>query len=197
MLIISAGASVWIVSLIFQWAVDPAVNPPLEGHWLYLARTFCSFVASAGFAMLFNSTRRLCVYAGLICALVNPLRFFVVESGFNWQFSVGMEALAIGLLADVISRLSNFNYSRVSLSVPAAVLMVPGVPLYSALVHLNEGNTIGAIASLSEVSVVILAIGIGLSTARMLTDRNWLQDKEIVDTHPVLNADTDDSFSMR
>ncbi|WP_298635629.1 threonine/serine exporter ThrE family protein [uncultured Mobiluncus sp.] len=197
MLIISAGASVWIVSLTFQWAVDPAVNPPLEGHWLYLARTFCSFVASAGFAMLLNSTRRLCVYAGLICAVVNPLRFFVVESGFNWQFSVGLEALAIGLLADVISRLSNFNYSRVSLSVPAAVLMVPGVPLYSALVHLNEGNTIGAIASLSEVSVVILAIGIGLSTARMLTDRNWLQDKEIVDTHPVLNADTDDSFSMR
>ena len=197
MLIISAGASVWIVSLTFHWAVDPAVNPPLEGHWLYFARTFCSFVASAGFAMLFNSTRRLCVYAGLICALVNPLRFFVVESGFNWQFSVGLEALAIGLLADVISRLSNFNYSRVSLSVPAAVLMVPGVPLYSALVHLNEGNTIGAIASLSEVSVVILAIGIGLSTARMLTDRNWLQDKEIVDTHPVLNADADDSFSMR
>ena len=197
MLIISAGVSVWIVSMTFHWAVDPPVNLPLEGHWLYLVRTFCSFVASAGFAMLFNSSRRLCVYAGLICALVNPLRFFVVESGFNWQFSVGLEALAIGLLADVISRLSNFNYSRVSLSVPAAVLMVPGVPLYSALVHLNEGNFMGAMTSLTEVSVVILAIGIGLSTARMLTDPNWLQDKEIVDTHPVLHADADDSFSMR
>lgn len=197
MLLISGGVSVWIVSLTFNWIVDPPAVPPIQGPGLYIARTICSFVASAGFAMLFNSTRRLCIYAGLICAVVNPLRFIVVESGLNWQLSVGLEALAIGLLADVISRLSNFNYSRVSLSVPAAVLMIPGVPLYSALVHLNEGNLTEAIASLTEVSVVILAVGIGLSTARMLTDRNWLQDREIVSTHPILHADTDDSFSMR
>lgn len=197
MLVISAGAAVWLVSLAFNWTVDPPNVPPLEGKWLYLMRTLCSFVASAGFAMLFNSTRPLCFYAGLICAVFNPLRFLLVENGMDWQFAVGLEALAIGLAADLVSRLSNFTYSRVSLSVPAAVLMIPGVPLYAALTHLNQGDFTKATSSLIEVSVVILAIGIGLSAARMLTDRNWLENRDLVETHPALKDNDESDFTMR
>lgn len=197
MLVISAGVAVWLVSLTFDWAVDPPAMPQIQGPGLYGIRMLCSFAASVGFAMLFNSTWRLSIYAGLICAITNPLRFLIVDNGANWQLMVGIEALVIGLLADVISRASNYNYSRVSLSVPAAVLMIPGVPLYAALTHLNEGNMLQALSSLAEVSVVILAIGIGLSTARMLTDTNWLKDREIVETNSVLKTDTEQPFSMR
>lgn len=197
MLVVSAGVSVWLVSVVFDWAVDPPAQPPLHGVWLFVVRAICSFIASTGFAMLFNCTWRLSIYAGLICGVVNPLRFLAVDNGVTWQLAVGLEALAIGLLADVISRASNFKYSRVSLSVPAAVLMVPGVPLYAALTHLNEGDYSQAFTALTEVSVVILAIGIGLASARMLTDRNWLQDRVLKGNHPVLNPDIRSDYSMR
>ncbi|EEZ91811.1 threonine/serine exporter family protein [Mobiluncus mulieris] len=197
MLVVSAGVAVWLVSVVFDWAVDPPAQPPIHGVWLFVVRAICSFIASTGFAMLFNCTWRLSIYAGLICGVVNPLRFLAVDNGMTWQLAVGLEALAIGLLADVISRAANFRYSRVSLSVPAAVLMVPGVPLYAALTHLNDGDYSQAFISLTEVSVVILAIGIGLASARMLTDRNWLQDRVLKGNHPVLNPDTRSDYSMR
>lgn len=197
MLVVSAGVSVWLVSVVFDWAVDPPQVPPISGVWLFVVRALCSFVASTGFAMLFNCTWRLSIYAGLICAVVNPLRFLAVDCGVTWQLAVGLEALAIGLLADVISRSAHFRYSRVSLSVPAAVLMVPGVPLYAALTHLNDGDYSQAFVALTEVSVVILAIGIGLSAARMLTDRNWLQDRVLKGNHPVLSPKTRKPYSMR
>lgn len=197
MLVMSAGVAVWLVSIVFNWAVDPPAQPPIHGVWLFIVRALCSFVASTGFAMLFNCTWRLSIYAGLICGIVNPLRFLAVDSGVTWQLAVGLEALAIGLMADVVSRVSDFKYSRVSLSVPAAVLMVPGVPLYAALTHLNEGDYSQAFTALTEVSVVILAIGIGLASARMLTDRNWLQDRVLNGNHPVLNSNKQSPYSMR
>lgn len=174
MLVISAGAAVWLVSLTFNWAVDPPKSPPVGDPWLFLIRMASSFIAAFGFAMLFNAEKKLCFWAALVCAIVNPIRFWVVENDlFLWQFAVGVEALLIGLAADVISRISGFRYSRVSLSVPAAVLMIPGVPLYAALTHMNQGDYTQAINSLVEVLLVILAIGIGLAIARMVTDPGW------------------------
>lgn len=173
MLVISAGAAVWLVSLTFDWAVDPPKSAPLAGAALFLVRMLCSFIAAFGFAMLFNAEKKLCFWAALVCAILNPCRFWVVEHGMVWQFAVGVEALLIGLAADVISRASGFRYSRVSLSVPASVIMIPGVPLYAALAHMNEGAYSRAWDSIIEVLLVILAIGIGLAIARMITDPGW------------------------
>lgn len=180
MLVISAGAAVWLVSLTFNWAVDPPMAAPVSDPWLFVLRMACSFVAAYGFAMLFNAEAKLCFWAALVCAVVNPVRFFMVEqAGVAWQFAVGVEALCIGLAADAISRISGFRYSRVSLSVPASVVMIPGVPLYAALTHMNQGAYTQAMNSLMEVLLVVLAIGIGLAIARMITDPGWRTEAAI------------------
>lgn len=197
MLVISAGAAVWLVSLTFSWAVDPPTSPPVDGALLFILRMVASFVSAFGFAMLFNAEAKLCFWAALVCAIVNPIRFFAVEQGMLWQFGVGVEALLIGLAADAISRISGFRYSRVSLSVPASVIMIPGVPLYAALTHMNQGSYLQAANSLSEVALVVLAIGIGLAIARMVTDPGWRREGAIRKAAALEDAARGGEFFMR
>ena len=66
-----------------------------------------------------------------------------------------------------------------TLSVPAVVIMIPGVPLYRSLTYLNNGQTLDALAQLFTVLFTIVAIGIGLAISRMLTDRAWLMEKPV------------------
>ena len=78
-------------------------------------------------------------------------------------------------------RLPRFSFAR-CLSVPAVVIMIPGVPFYRAISALNnqtvEANVaVGqAAGNLTEVFFVITAIGVGLAIARILTDHNWRHD---------------------
>ncbi|MDO4665838.1 MAG: threonine/serine exporter family protein [Actinomycetaceae bacterium] len=197
MLVISAGVAVWLVSLGANWRVDPPPHPPVGEPWLYLIRMLCSFAAAFGFAMLFNSTRKLCLWAAIICAILNPLRFLGVDLGLYWQFAVGLESFAIGIFAHVISAVTGYRYSRVSLTVPAAVLMIPGVPLYAALTHMNQGNYAGAMDSLAQVSLVILGIGIGLASARLITDPGWRTESALSRAVRAIGEGEDAAYQMR
>lgn len=176
MLMISAGAAVWMVSLVFDWSVTPSYDYHLHVVALYSLRILASFVASFGFAMLFNSPPKVCAAAALIAMIINPLRLVLVEElGMASPGAVGLAALAAGLLATVVARRT--RYSRVTLSVPAVVIMIPGVPLYRSLAYLNQGLVNSAVASLFTVLFTIVAIGVGLALSRMLTDQHWLVEQ--------------------
>jgi len=176
MLMISAGMSVWMVSLVFNWSATPAYDYSLNIVVLYALRILTSFVASFGFAMLFNSPPRVCAAAALIAMVINPLRLVLAEGlAVPAPAAVGLAALAAGLLATVVARKT--RYSRVTLSVPAVVIMIPGVPLYRSLAYLNQGLLSESVTSLFTVLFTIVAIGVGLAISRMVTDRNWLVEQ--------------------
>ncbi|MCD4549900.1 threonine/serine ThrE exporter family protein [Schaalia sp. lx-260] len=178
MLVVSAGMAVWTVSIIFSWSVTPAYNYHLALPVLYLLRAITSFVAAYGFAMLFNSPHKVCAAAAGIGAVINTGRLFLVDGvHMPVQAAVGLGALAAGLLATVVAKKTRF--SRVTLSVPAVVIMIPGVPLYRSLAYLNNGDISDALAALFTVAFTITAIGIGLAISRMFTDRNWLMERPV------------------
>ncbi len=138
-----------------------------------------TFIASYGFAMLFNAPQKACLLAAAIGAVINTGRLTAQDAGLAWLAAVGLAALAAGLLAEPLSNVSKF--SRVTLSVPAVVVMIPGVPLYRAVVAINNGQVTDALSQVVTVILVITSIGVGLAVARMATDRNWLFDQH----HPV------------
>lgn len=175
MLVVSAGVATWAVSAVFNWSVTPQYAYTLVPWILYPAKFLASFIASFGFAMLFNSPVKVCAAAALIGASINTGRLILVDYG-NVQIpaAVGLAALSAGLLANLVAQHTRF--SRVTLSVPAVVIMIPGVPLYRSLTYLNNGQMLEALEALFTVVFTILAIGIGLSVARMLTDKNWLTE---------------------
>ena len=175
MLVVSAGVAVWSISKVFNWSVTPVYVVSLPAYIHFPLRFFTSFVAAFGFAMLFNSPPKVCAAAALIGAVINTGRIaLAVELGMPVPAAVGLAALCAGLLAAAVA--AKTRYSRVTLSVPAVVIMIPGVPLYRSLTYLNNGQTMEALEQLSTVLFTIVAIGIGLAISRMLTDRAWLME---------------------
>ena len=175
MLVVSAGVAVWSISKVFNWSVTPEYVVSLPAYIHFPLRFFTSFVAAFGFAMLFNSPPKVCAAAALIGAVINTGRIaLAVELGMPVPAAVGIAALCAGLLAAAVA--AKTRYSRVTLSVPAVVIMIPGVPLYRSLTYLNNGQTMEALEQLSTVLFTIVAIGIGLAISRMLTDRAWLME---------------------
>ena len=175
MLVVSAGVAVWSISKVFNWSVTPVYVVSLPAYIHFPLRFFTSFVAAFGFAMLFNSPPKVCAAAALIGAVINTGRIaLAVELGMPVPAAVGLAALCAGLLAAAAA--AKTRYSRVTLSVPAVVIMIPGVPLYRSLTYLNNGQTLEALEQLSTVLFTIVAIGIGLAISRMLTDRAWLME---------------------
>lgn len=175
MLVVSAGVAVWSISKVFNWSVTPVYVVSLPAYIHFPLRLFTSFVAAFGFAMLFNSPPKVCAAAALIGAVINTGRIaLAVELGMPVPAAVGLAALCAGLLAAAAA--AKTRYSRVTLSVPAVVIMIPGVPLYRSLTYLNNGQTMEALEQLSTVLFTIVAIGIGLAISRMLTDRAWLME---------------------
>ena len=175
MLVVSAGVAVWSISEAFNWSVTPEYVVSLPAYIHFPLRFFTSIVAAFGFAMLFNSPPKVCAAAALIGAVINTGRIaLAVELGMPVPAAVGLAALCAGLLAAAVA--AKTRYSRVTLSVPAVVIMIPGVPLYRSLTYLNNGQTLEALEQLSTVLFTIVAIGIGLAISRMLTDRAWLME---------------------
>ena len=181
MVMASTGVAVWTVTHAFHWQVEATSASAPTGAALYALRLLCSFVAAYGFAILFNAPARACLLSAVIGALANTGRLLLIdELGMPWQLAVGLTALAIGLMAQLF--VARASHSRVALSVPAVVIMIPGVPFYRAVSALNEHGSDPTVAvdvameNLVEVFFVITAIGVGLALARILTDRNWRHD---------------------
>ncbi len=182
----SAGVAVWGVTYPFNWDVTTVTSPHPHGLLLYALRCFCSFIAAYGFAMLFNAPARACLLAAIVGAVANTGRLFLTDVvGVPWQLAVGLAAVVIGLLAQAF--VSRASQSRVALSVPAVVIMIPGVPFYRAITSLNDrakDPTVAvneAMGNLWQVFFVIAAIGVGLALARIITDHGWRHDVATAD----------------
>ena len=180
MLLMSSAISVWAVTSALGWSVEPTSEVyHFSTIVLFGSRFVATFIAACGFAVLFNAPLTACALAGLNGAIINTLRLTMQDVGLPWMAAVGLASLGAGLIAHVLSR--HTQHSRISLSVPAAVVMIPGVPLYRAIAAMSNGMVVDAIAETVTIMMVITAIGAGLAIARMMTDPHWRME----DPHPV------------
>lgn len=173
-LMVAAGVSVWAVTFVTNWSVKPSAPMVIAPLLLLALNALATFIAATSFGVLFNTPLSIAATAGLVSALLNPLRILLVSLGYPNQAMVGLMSMLVGLFAALLS--TKVRSSRVTLSVPAVVIMIPGVPFYRAITAVNQGETLTAFASIAEVSFVILAIGVGLAISRMLTDPGWTFD---------------------
>ncbi|WP_251152231.1 threonine/serine exporter family protein [Cellulosimicrobium sp. Marseille-Q4280] len=171
MILASAALAVWGVSAIAGLAPDPVPPPGLDEPALVALRTLASFLGVLGFALMFNSPWAMAVGAAAIGTVANVGRLFLVDGGVVSQAAAAGAALLVGLLAATLA--PALRVPRITVSVPAVVIMVPGVTAYRAVYEFNTGATTQALAYAVEAGLVIVALAIGLAVARMLTDRRW------------------------
>lgn len=148
--------------------VAPAHEPTLE---YYLSGAVASFVAVGCFAVLFNSSRRMALIAAFLGSLANLGRLALLSLGVRGFLAAFLAALFIGLAGSQAGKYATIP--RVTVTIPACVVMIPGTTIYAAVHSFADGDTPAALYAFTDVTLAVLFLAAGLTVARMLTDRTW------------------------
>ncbi|WP_411250431.1 threonine/serine exporter family protein [Weissella paramesenteroides] len=162
----------WLVALASDLKPDSFLPLGL-GPWLIcLFRIPASFCGVFGFSVMFNSPVKMAATAGLIGAVANTLRLELVElTPLPAAAAAFIGTLTAGILASLFHK--RMGYPRISLTVPAIVIMVPGLYMYRAMYYIGVGNISNGAQWFASAMMIVLCLPLGLIVARMLMDRDW------------------------
>lgn len=161
------------VSVVAMLSGTPEAQPqavPKSAEFL-AAGAAASFVSVGCFALLFNSSKRMALIAATLGMAANAARLGLLAYGVRSYLAAFAAALLIGVAGGLLGRLA--RVPRTTVTIPAAVVMIPGTVIYAAVHNFAVGDIVNALSRFTEVSFVVLFIAGGLSVARMLTDPNW------------------------
>jgi putative membrane protein len=174
--ITAATMSVALVSAMTGLSPLSIDAPTPTARW-YLLAAVASFVGVGGFALLFNSSRRMVLFAASIGVVANMVRLVMIDAGVQPQYAAYTGGVMVGLLGAVIT--ARTTLPRITMTVPASVIMIPGTAMYRAVHFLNSGDIDQALSNAATAGLIIVWISAGLVTARILTDRDWAFGKPI------------------
>ena len=148
--------------------IDLSRQPPLELTYplKLLLRALASFVAGCAFAMLFNSSPRMALAAGLLALGANDLRLVLNDMGVMLAPAAFFAALAIGLVAVVMDR---FDVPPIAIVVAPVVIMMPGMYAFEMIVLFNRGQILDALQAATSCGFVVGALAMGLATVRVFS----------------------------
>lgn len=151
--------------------VDLSPQPPVELAYplKLLLRAIASFAAAGAFAMLFNSSMRITLAAGLLGLVANGLRLALHDTGMMLAPAAFFGALAIGVVALLVDR--RFGLPRIAMAVPTIIIMIPGVYAFEMIVLFNRGQMLDALQASASCGFVIGALAMGLASARLFARR--------------------------
>ncbi|MCV2395975.1 threonine/serine exporter family protein [Actinotalea sp. M2MS4P-6] len=170
-IMISAALSVWALTLATGLSADPVPRPELDWWAMFGLRLLASFFGVFGFALMFNSPMRMAVWAASIGMVANVVRLTVADQGVAIQAATMAATVLVSLLVAMVG--PRTGIPRTALSVPAVVIMVPGVAAYRAVSAFNDGSIEVALTNGVQALFVTIAIAMGLAAGRILTDRSW------------------------
>jgi len=167
----AAGLGAWLVAWLAHLTPSP-VSPPTIATWLsILLRLIASGLGVLGFALTFNTPVRLALIASGIGGVANALRLVAVDREANALICAAAATLLIGLAAGYVAK--RIRAPRITLTVPAVLIMVPGAATFRALVAMTSSDTVSALANAVASVSIVTALAAGLTIARMLTDPGW------------------------
>lgn len=173
--ILTATFSVAMISWATGLNPEPVIVEP--GSSWYAVAALASFVGIGGFAFLFNSSRRMALVAATVGTTANVIRLLLEANGSTGYFAVFIGGLIIGLFGAVASK--SVNLPRITTTVPAAVILMPGTAMFRAVYYLNRGDMDQALVNAATAMMVVFSISAGLVLARLLTDKSWTYGKLI------------------
>ncbi|MDK7214235.1 threonine/serine exporter family protein [Corynebacterium pyruviciproducens] len=175
-LIAAATLSVALVSWVT--GLEPPTHVPQVGDPRFFIRAgFASFIGISGFALLFNSSRRMVLIAATTGTVGNLARLALIYAGATAYAGAFVGGLTIGLLGWVAAKKARIP--RTTTTIPAAVIMIPGPSMFASIYALNVGDMQLGVTAAATAVLTVLSIGTGMVVARMLTDRAWLYGQHI------------------
>ncbi|MBN9178591.1 MAG: threonine/serine exporter family protein [Microbacterium sp.] len=171
LILLATATAVWGVAAVFQTTVAQTASPVFDEPVLSFVRLVAGFVGVLGFALLFDTPPAIAFTAAALGAVANVGRLALVDAGATAPLAAAAAALAVGIGAFLVG--DRLRAARVTLTVPAVLIMVPGAAAYRAITGVISGDTLTAIQSGFTAVFIVVALAIGLTVARVLTEREW------------------------
>lgn len=174
MFVLTAAVGLSVVIAVVGFSVDASPQLVFAKPLMIIMWAVASFCGGCGFAILYNGTWQNVVYVGMIAIIGNEIRLTLHDRGVPLALATFFGALAVGLTASVIGRW--IKEARVALTVPAVVIMVPGLYAFETLVYFNEGEIVRGLAAGVLVGFAVGSIAFGLAAARFISQPEWLRE---------------------
>lgn len=171
LVLLTTGTAVWATAAAFGSIVTQTASPAFEEPALSLVRLAAGFVGVLGFAVLFSTPIGIALVAATLGAIANVGRLALVDADVMPAVAAVAAAVVVGFGAYAVSQ--RMRAARVTLTVPAVLIMVPGASAYRSISGVIDGDTLSAIQNGFQAVFVVVALAIGLTVARVLTEREW------------------------
>ncbi len=173
-LLLAGTLGLSVVIAVVGFSVEAPPPPAFAEPQMLVLRAFASFAGACGFAVLYNGTWRNVLHVGMVAIIGNEIRLTLHDIGLALPPATFLGALAVGLTASLAGRWR--NETRVALTVPGVIMMVPGLYAFEALVYFNQGEILPGLRAAILVGFVVGAMAIGLATARFISQPEWLRE---------------------
>lgn len=172
LIIFVATVTGWLCAMVFEFFPGDFMVYELSPAVELLFRLLASFFAVFGFSLMFNSTVRMALAAGIIGMISNTFRLeFLDMTTAPFAVAAFLAALMSGLLASGAK--SIIGYPRLTITVPSIVIMVPGLFMYKGIYFLALENVSEGALWLFKAAFTVCSLSLGLIAARILTDKNF------------------------
>lgn len=171
LVLLATGTAVWGTAAVVGVSVSQTAAPAFDEPILSVVRLLAGFVGVLGFAVLFATPWAIALVAATLGAVANVARLALVDAGTMPAVAAALAAVAVGFGAFFVS--GRLRAARVTLTVPAVLIMVPGAAAYRSIAGVIDGDTLAAVQNGVQAVFVVVALAIGLTVSRVLTEREW------------------------
>lgn len=120
----------------------------------------CSFVATLGFAVFFNISKKILVWVGLVGAVGWMLSIFLIERNIGSAWAYLFASLIVAFLAEILA-IRTKNPSTL-FSIPGIYPLVPGYGLYKTMYHFTTNEMQLGLAAMITTLTNAGAIALGI-----------------------------------
>jgi uncharacterized membrane protein YjjP (DUF1212 family) len=174
MFLLTAAVGLSVVIAVVGFSIEASPQNMSAKPLIILWWGVASFCGGCGIAILYNGTWRNVLYVGVIALIGNEVRLLLHDRGVTLPLATFLGALAVGLAASLAGRW--IKEARVALTVPAAVMMVPGVYAFETLFYFDRGDILKGVSAGVLVGFVVGSIAFGLAAARFISHPEWLKE---------------------
>lgn len=170
MILVTIGTAMAIVLAVFGLSeevlkVGSAPQPTLA---YFALMGVLSFIATIGFAVLFNVPSNLLVWCGVVGMGGNLARLGLLLLHASPEAATYCAAVLIGLFGYFVS--VRYQLPRLVFTVTGIITLIPGVTGFSVVELFLSGDVLGGVGSSVKALLLTGAIVAGLGTARILVD---------------------------
>ncbi|GLO67622.1 threonine/serine exporter family protein [Oceanobacillus kimchii] len=131
-----------------------------------ITQLIMSFIAAAGFGVLFNAPRSALIQCGTIGMLGWILYYSLVQQGMDVVPATTFAAMLVAILSHLCARF--FQMPIIVFTVSGIIPLVPGGIAYNAMLHFVENDYNTAVQLSAQVMLLAGGIAIGLMFSEVL-----------------------------